>query len=101
MTENLSVRKRSHRIKTTSSHQAQPSLLLSLDHKLNSAMFRQELAKVDTILSRHTIYKPLNIRHSVTRKSVLSQKIDFVQKPLNVPFELSSTFLWITVITRN
>lgn len=96
------LRKRSHRIKTTSS-QAPPSLLLSLEAKLSSAMFRQELSKVDTMLNRqarHTKYFS-NHRSSLARRTTLAQKLDFAQKPLTVRIGRVSTSSWITATTRN
>jgi hypothetical protein len=85
MTDNQSIRKRSHRIKTTSS-QGQPSLLISLESKLNSAMFRQEISKVDTMVhrqTRHTKYFS-NQRSSLARRTTFSQKSDFGFKTLSV-----------------
>lgn len=92
MSELQNVRKRSHRIKTTTS-QAPPSLLISLESKLNSAMFRQEISKVDTMLSRQARHSKYfsNHRSSLARRTALLNKSDFTQKPLNVPLSPNST----------
>lgn len=102
MIEAQSIRKRSHRIKTTTS-QTPSSLLISLDTKFNSAMFRQEISKVDTMLSRqarHTKYFS-NHRSSLARRTTLLHKSDFGQKPLNVPLCPLSTSSWITATTSS
>lgn len=92
MSELQSVRKRSHRIKTTTS-QAPSSLLISLETKLNSAMFRQEISKVDTMLSRQARHSKYfsNHRSSLARRTTLLHKSDFSQKPLNVLLLPNST----------
>lgn len=65
-------------------------------------MFRQEIAKVDTMLARHTHTKYFsNPRASLARKTALSHKADFAQKSLNVTPPLLSTFSWTTVTMRN
>ena len=91
MSENMSVRVGRQRLKTTASQGTQPSLLLSLENKLNSSLFRQEIGKVNNLLHRHSHnHKQCWINRTSLARRTLSQKVDIAQKAPAVKYMLAS-----------
>ena len=87
----MSVRVRRQRLKTTASQGTQPSLLLSLENKLNSSLFRQEIGKVNNLLHRHSHnHKQFCINRTSLARRTLSQKVDIAQKAPAVKYLLVS-----------